>query len=79
MKMIIAISTELFKKTTTSAATAQYNHTKQTEVSEIDSDAPLCRSQRAQPAPGITEEEEIQIFVHVEGRQTPITISTHST
>ena len=45
---------------------------------ESDSDAPLCKNRCQQPS-HLTEEDEIQIFVHTAGKQIPVTISTHST
>ena len=73
------ISTKPIKRTTTRSTTAPCKHTSQKMNSESDSDAPLCRGQSAQTPPGITEMNEIQIFVRIDCKQKPITVSPHST
>ena len=73
------ISTRPFKRLTGGPTITQRNHAHQIINEGSDSDAPLCRGQSAQPPLGITQENEIQIFVHIDGNQRPITVSPHST
>ena len=71
---IIVISTRPLSRTNSGSMIPQQNQIRQTINEESDSDAPLCREQNLKPSYATAEEEEIQIFIHTDGKQKLINV-----